>query len=201
VGTSGQKFGIHKSLLCHHSAHFKAALTGTLKEAEESLVILNDDSLEVLERFNGWLYTGILLKEEETDGTVTFGVLLDMCVFSENWSVPRLHNAAIDTIIRGSAVKHEVPSGSDIANAWNNTPATSKLHEFLIEMYLRVADLQAILRPGRFTREDLPFDFVADLALALHKERHTNVEDIDFWKERCRWHIHEATEPRCKSPT
>ena len=40
-----------------HSGYFRGALSGTFKEAEEGVVVLEDEDAYTLAVFNTWLYT------------------------------------------------------------------------------------------------------------------------------------------------
>lgn len=140
------------------------------------------------------------MKEGETISTVRWPILLEMCVFAEKRSIPKLHNAAIDTIIRKSIADHAWPVHS-IVDAWDNTPALSKLRKFCVDVCAQDLDLERVLEHRPDLREILAFDFITDIALALYKRLNTEAEDIDFWKERCRWHIHGPTDLPCGVPT
>lgn len=174
-------------------------MAGGFKEAEEGLIILEDEDPDVFERFNGWLYTGDLLKEVETSATISWSELLDMCIFAEKRDVPRLHNATIDAMIRTIGAKRTVP-GTEIGYAWNNTADSSKLHDFLVDLYVKKADVQKCLRREGSKSEAIPYDFIAEIAIGLYKSREGGAVHIDMWKDRCRWHIHETADPPCEGP-
>lgn len=57
VGPSEHLFVMPKSLLCHHSTFFKAALQGKWKEAEKNAVCLREESVETFQLLRTWMYT------------------------------------------------------------------------------------------------------------------------------------------------
>ena len=57
VGPEKKVFGVHKGLICHYS-YFNAAFGGNFKEAEDGVVILDDEEPETFSHFYSWLYTG-----------------------------------------------------------------------------------------------------------------------------------------------
>lgn len=57
IGEQQASFYVHRNLICKSSSFFKAALSGSFKEATEGKVILPEDDPDVFEQFVQWVYT------------------------------------------------------------------------------------------------------------------------------------------------
>lgn len=78
VGPEEQKFTIHKGLLCAVSTYFKAALEGGFKEAEEQMINMPEDDVEVFEHFQLWVYTGSFMEAGETEKGKDCNILIGL---------------------------------------------------------------------------------------------------------------------------
>lgn len=161
-------------------------------------VILADEDPAIFTRFNEWLYTGIFLMDKETEKDILYRALMDLYIFAEKRGVIRLQNAVIDGIIK----KNSLPT-IDIRHAWDNTPDSSPLHTLLVDLYVRKAKFAEIMDEGKKRRLfDSLFDkdVLISYVLAFHrmKDDGSILASCDFWKERCRYHIHNDRFPPCK---
>ena len=141
VGPTKAAFEIHKGLLCHQSGYFNGALTVSFREALDGEVLLEDEEPEFFQLFNEWIYSGRIPQDLSSPRGPNYSVLLDLYAFGERSSVPELQNSVIDTMLSADYV-HEYPSPVVINLAWTNTPGTSKLHNFLVDYYLHVINIQ-----------------------------------------------------------
>lgn len=201
VGRQNINFGIHKGLLCHHSTFFDKALNGGFKEAVNGEVVLDDEDLEVFTRFNGWLYTGIILVGDETEETMTFKSLIDLYIFAEKRGVLRLKNAVVDSIIKknqASRGRRALPDHS-LQRAWTKTPDSSPLHSLLVDLYVRRANFPEILASDKNCKQfDKNILFAFILAFHKMKEDGSFNTQYNFWKRRCQYHSHNDLVPPCK---
>lgn len=67
MGEDLQDFGVHKSLICHHSPYFKAAFNSGFEETTTGIIKLPDVKVEVFELFFHWLYTQRINKPPRVD--------------------------------------------------------------------------------------------------------------------------------------
>lgn len=205
---------MHKGLLCSRSGYFKAALTGNFREAEDQVVILDDEDPETFRMFNAWLYTDVLV--EETDPlAIPWGLLFNVYVFAEKRIIPLLQNAAIDAIIR--AHRQEFIPPIELRRAWASTAERSPLRKLLVDLRLHEAEGPF---NGHFQNHIDQYDitFVAAVAIRAAELITLNVnlqdtkpetkEAIDRWLSivlnprelRCqRYHIHEPLDIPCEA--
>ncbi len=161
-------------------------------------MILKDEDPQIFERFNIWLYQGRLLKEGETARDVSWNTSFGIFIFAEKFGSHRLQNATTDHMIRMNAAVKIVPCGKDVSHAWNATSASSPLKRYLVDIYTRKADLPTILGSGAKYGE-FHVEFMVGIALAFHKIKRDGsmYQGFEWWKERCRWHVHEVADPVC----
>lgn len=208
VGASIQRFGIHKSLLCHRSAFFEAAFNGSFKEGEEGVVVLEDEDPETFQRFNEWLYTGILLDEQEKKD-ISYGILVDLHIFAEKRIMPGLQNDTIDALIRlGDAADSSMDS-PDVNRIWHYTDESSKIRRFVIDQFVYTTDLVSCFNWVKNGEKAYDADFVRQVAIGLSatrwnsegKRRPDSETYFKFkpWEHRCcRYHTHEEGESLCE---
>lgn len=198
VGDDATTFGIHRGLLCRQSSYFKAALSSNLKEAKEGAIVLESEDVGIFERFNLWLYTGRFLKEGENVKDVGWETSFQIYIFAEKYGAHRLQNTTIDHMIKMNAVLKVLPGGPDIRRAWFGTSGAAPIKRFLVDLYARKADLPNIMGSEEKYRE-FHLGFMVGIALAFHKLKRdgTMYETFEWWKERCRWHVHEVADPVC----
>ena len=196
---------IHKSLLCHHSFYFKAALEAALarsfEEPETGVIDLRDEDVEVFSVFNEWLYSGTVSYEDYKVHHGTWSALLHLYIFAEKRIVPKFQNALIDAMIEFASESESWPT-EDIRLAWVNTATPSRLRTFLTDLYARVVPMAACFGQTTEKRECFDIDFVKRVAIALGnivedpEEHRTGFSSL--WKDRCLWHVHGPEDPPCR---
>lgn len=204
VGPERQSFGFHKALLCRRSAYFKAALNGNFKEAEDGVVILDDEDPHLFQVFNEWLYTGEFFfdcqgSDLDEKNSAQWSAMLDLYIFPEKRVIPKLQNDLVDTMWKFAQEMHHYPS-IEVTPAWAQTAKTSPLHTFLVDLYVYHADLQDLFHDYREKFGSFPIDFVMGVAkesneLAFCDDRTT---DFSMWNNRCNYHVHQLSEPLCE---
>ena len=194
VGPAQERFGIHKSLLSHHSSYFKAALEGGFEEPETQVINLRDEDPKVFWAFNEWLYSGTVAHQRYATNE-KWSALLNLYVFAEKRIVPKFQNALIDAMINLWGEIGSYPK-TEIHLAWVNTATSSPLHKFLIHLYVRFVPMDECFGQQAEERECFDVDFVMRVAVALDNEPGTSINSI--WKDRCLWHIHGPEDPPCR---
>lgn len=194
VGPTQERFGIHKSLLCHHSSYFKAALEGGFEESETQVINLKDEDPKVFWGFNEWLYSGTVAHQRYATNE-KWSALLDLYVFAEKRIVPKLQNALIDAMINLCGEIESYPK-TEIHLAWVNTATSSPLHELLGELYARDVSMDECFGQEAEERECFDVDFVMRVAIALDK--YPGASGNGLWEDRCLWHVHGPEDPPCR---
>ncbi|KAL8780703.1 MAG: hypothetical protein Q9213_006349 [Squamulea squamosa] len=194
--SSNRTFYIHKGLLCHHSAVFKAMLERDWKEKQEGLVILKDEDPELFRRFMLWLYWGKIIDDDESISTITFKKLIDCYLLADKRDVPPMQNHVIDTIIQKS-IAENIIFVSLQRYIWENTPEQSLLRKLLVEMMVLRGNNDLMLKDENI-KNHYDKSFIVDL---LRKKHQTpNVISWDaFYKKRCDYHIHNERVPACST--
>jgi hypothetical protein len=106
------------------------------------------------------------------------GLLVQLFVLGQKYQMPTLSNDAIDAIYLWIQVKRQIPTNV-LSYGWENTLPKSPLRLLLAEqvkVHLGYKDLEKI-------REDLNFDFWADLSLGYHKTHEERMEAARMDKE------------------
>ena len=203
---------MHKEPLCQVSAFFKAALNGSFAEAKSRVVVLDDEDPGVFAHFVGWLYTGgIIIEEESQDsGILPFlGPFIDLYQFAEKRIIPTLQNEIIDAFIYLFDTKNESFGMLEIRRIWETTTASSKLRTFAIDHHVRSTNSSLDFDALGESDKDCPPQFLVAVAKAYHDiinaPRATTdpgdplfYKKLKFWKNRCvRYHVHEPNDGKC----
>jgi hypothetical protein len=150
VGHSKDRFVVHENLLTHYSEFFRAALTGSFKEAEDKIVKLGNTHGFTFECFVHWLYTQRFPDaskgddEELVDGWGSsddprklIDSLIDMYIFGDRCMVPQLQRVALDHLYRHIQVHTTpVPEEDDIYNAFGHLRSDNPLCRLLVDVKL-----------------------------------------------------------------
>ncbi|KAG9190465.1 hypothetical protein G6011_08553 [Alternaria panax] len=115
ISSKAQSFTVHLDLLIYYSPFFRAALTGSFKEAGEKLVTLSDADTDTFELFVHWLYHQRLPTEvdspelfalyrgrenEDTVPALQMEMLIKLYVFCDKHNVPQLYRQCLDTMFQ-----------------------------------------------------------------------------------------------------
>jgi len=183
-------------------------LTGSFKEAEDGVVTLKNDDPGTFSRFNGWLYTGVLLGEEEMKVKDSYTPLIDLYLFAEKMMMPSLENDVIDAMLRLAEESDCSLDSEQIQKLWDGTGPSSKLRKFAVDQHVYWMSNLDVLGPHH------PHEFVTAVACSLWKflrgkdpaVRPSEEElgiwyEPDMWESRCsNYHVHEPGKPICEDP-
>ena len=189
VGEEKRTFHIHKNLLCKAAAYFRAALEGSFAEAQNQILELSEDHVDVFERFILWLYADRVLRTTETTDDVSWDLLINLYVFGETRGIADLQNAVIDILIDKKSYLDAIPTNWT-NHLYDNTPENSPLRRWLV-------DITAC--HGKLTRDTwfndkctarFPDAFLYDLIFALYaKNNKGNSREKNFKASRSDYHV------------
>lgn len=169
---------------------------------------LKNDDPGTFSRFNGWLYTGVLLGEEDMNINDSYTPLIDLYLFAERMMMPSLENDVIDAMLRLAEESDCSLDSEEIQKLWDGTSPSSKLRKFAVDQrvywvnHLDISDRQ------------FPHEFLAAVAFGLWKILRGKDPDVrpseevlefwsnpDMWESRCsKYHVHEPGKPICEDP-
>ena len=192
VGKDAKDFGLHKGLLCNSSQYFRAAFEGSFKEAEEQVLLLPEDDVEVFQLFQFWLYYRKLLDTGETIEDLSPVLLVDLYIFAETRCIPQLQDLTTDALIHQIDVTNMIPTET-IPQIYENTTETSPLRRLIVDISARTGDL----RNGSWFNKEAETryctTFLISLVQALYDEK-LKSSPQDFSKFRCNYHVHTKAE-------
>ena len=96
VGKDRKPYDVHRKLLCHRGAYFRAALDGNFLEAQSLTLDFSDESEEIFALFLLWLYNfsgDCLDLSGQRDET-----LFNLLVLAERLTIDELYNFAMDQL-------------------------------------------------------------------------------------------------------
>ena len=195
---SQKTFSMHKGLLCYHSSHFEAQLTGPWSKSSRTgkdTIMLENESINAFERFNCWIYSGLLKADWSTED------LLETYIFAEMRIIPRLQNALVNRMLTLVRNKDMEMRPTVLNHAWKNT---IKLQPFLIDAFVFGGDMDEAHK--------LSYEFLAAVARRsndLYKQGvdwcrgiynyngYFCAEEEPFSQPCERYHVHEEESPSC----
>jgi hypothetical protein len=145
VGQQGKCFTVHQDLLVHHSPFFRAALTGSFKEADSKTVILADSDPQVFEFFVHWLYYQrfcrpgdspelLALWTDDDDEDLKSSNLIMLYVFCDKYHVSALQRQTLDELF-DHVFEEELPSIQNVGFAFENLREDDPLCRFFVDAY------------------------------------------------------------------
>lgn len=146
VGQVKKAYYIYEDLLTHCSGYFRAAFTGSFKEAEEKQLRLEDVTGKTFDAFVDWLYQRKLPGQEKSsytkgkDGKVHGSFLNQheiaiIHIFADRYDIPDLQRDTIDTMFAYYMHTKKIPTVETIKMAFESLPDTSLLRKLLIHQY------------------------------------------------------------------
>ncbi|CAO2658419.1 Nn.00g061420.m01.CDS01 [Neocucurbitaria sp. VM-36] len=148
IGRDEEKFIIHEELLTYHSDFFRAALTGTFKEAEEKSVRLKYEDTNTFEVFVHWLYHQRLPNEDDVNGIYQIWAgqsdngeeirnnLIYLYLFCEKYNVRELRIMTMTSLydlLHDPAKDCPLPSAGNVRFVFENLRESSPLCDFLVD--------------------------------------------------------------------
>jgi hypothetical protein len=126
--TCGWKAHVHKSLLCHYSTYYKAAIYGQFHEATHNHFDLGLNK-NCTEWFVRWLYSGEFGNGDPCPDTKD---LVRLYVFADEKDILGLRRAVMTRLTQ---MDPEFWSYCSIALAINSLPPSATLYKFIVEWY------------------------------------------------------------------
>lgn len=205
VGPDQTPFTIHKDLICHYSAYFRAAFTGTMKEGTEGKVILDgvDTSESIFRPFLDWLYFGKALgvapssKDSEMhdcskhqcegweDSREAKTILL--YIFADWGGVPALKRSTVNNLLQKWII--DLPWTQSVVKAFDSLPETDPLLKVLIEIFAYQWD-GTFPECERKRFPELPPDFTLGVLQLKGKIRFDDAPADKDFTNFCEYHQH-----------
>ena len=193
------KFTIHKPLLVESADFFRAAFEGGFKEAGEGKLSLPDDSSDVFQRFQLWLYSGSPMNPDEDLKEIGWDIFIRLYVFAEKYDLVDLQNITIDFFMARQRILREIPTGMAPVNLiYENTSERSPLRRILVDKTAQLADLSQHFKDDIFIFETRD-DFKSDVLGALYLLAHKGAKKHDWDRLGCTYHIHPPISPESGS--
>jgi hypothetical protein len=203
VGRKAQSFTVHLDLLTYHSPFFRAALTGSFKEAEKKLVTLSETYVETFELFVHWLYHQqfptdvdspqlLALYHDDEDSSFQFEVLVRLYVFCDKYDVPGLKRQCLDALFDHLTDAPELPHLNDVGIAFDNLDDKDPLRRMITDSYCYWSSGDC-WEASRI--QNLPSAFLAEV-LSQYSEFALGGRDWAGTPELCNYHAHATTEER-----
>lgn len=191
-GDNVQSLWAHKDLLRSKSEFFANALNGRSQEADENVVKLPDDDVEIFELYIQLLYTGKIPSITDIAATAGDPVyiissehcrLCNLYVLAEKLQDRTAKDTIIDAVVEAAAEdprKARVPlaggylryfpSKYAIVDVYQGTPSSSPMRKLLVDFYVEFGRLDW------FTEEDcemLPKAYFSEIARCISERRTT----------------------------
>lgn len=137
---------IYEDLLTHCSGYFRAAFTGSFKEAKEKQLHLEDVTGKTFDVFVDWLYQRNLPGQkkssyakdkdgEEHGSFLNSHEITKIYIFADRYDIPDLQRDTIDTMFAYYKHMKKIPTVETIKMAFESLPDTSLLRKLLIHQY------------------------------------------------------------------
>lgn len=143
VGGEQATFYVYRNVICNSSPFFKAALSGTFKEAGEGKVVLPEDDPEVFEQFLQWIYTKAynlppLANISSENLCKQSWQYVRLYVFAEKTQVQLLKDHILRHLFKFHQRHSKVRSLTYdcVEFAYGHTPPESNLRKLLVAMFV-----------------------------------------------------------------
>ena len=194
VGPQGERFTIHKQLLCNKSPYFEAAFKGKFKEAKKKQMKLPEDDVTAFKQFQHWLYAGTPLPNADITECTSINhewkVLVQLYILGDKYQIPTLQNAATHGIIESQHTRRQTSVASYIL-AYEQTTPKSQLRKLLVDIFVHTSHDEGKdtgFNPDRLAT--YPQEFLFDVAEAHSRlYRGKDGKIYDFRTVRSRYHI------------
>lgn len=203
VGSSSPiTFSVHENLICSSSDFFNKAIQGDWKESGERLIRLREHSPDVFMIYLHWLYYHTLpvrIDEPGPTGNAEYLQLADAFILGDMLQDGGFQDAVMDAMMdktesTATDGRKWYPVGPVIRSVYENTLPSSKARLFLVDIYTMRG--QGSWLTDWATQEDLPKEFLLDLAVSVLNRRPRPPSD-DTPQESCRYHRHEPDLSAC----
>ena len=137
-GEDRSVFHVHKHLVCAASPVFNATFTGAFLENSTQMILLCDESRDVVEHFVQWLYTkNYGLSDYATTATadICFQQLAQLHVFADKYDISKLKNFVIDTFFELRDNCNFIPLPNVVTYVYDNSTKQSSFRRLLVAWY------------------------------------------------------------------
>lgn len=152
---------LHKNLVCRYSSFFKAACKGGFREAESNEIKLPDDESETFDNFVQWLYTRDFEHQKTESGGLDWVCILDTYVLADKLGAPKFSNYVMNLMVHEAEMRWDqelgLPDAAAVCVAYENTPGSSPLRRFLVDVYCCNNKLE-------IPKHAVPDEFVMEMA-------------------------------------
>ncbi|KAL8684761.1 MAG: hypothetical protein Q9224_006148 [Gallowayella concinna] len=182
VGHEGDKFHVHKSLICHVSPFFVAALNGPFKESSGSME-LGEDEVDTIEHLIQWLYGGEIDIAPLADPQCfesRYTKLTRLYILADKYDIVSLKNDVMHLLfatikqpdgtfrrLLGANSGRVRPSTDKIIYVYANTVRGSLLRKFLISYWAWHRGLSALEDEETWDKLEPCPEFAFEMARAL----------------------------------
>lgn len=170
VGHLSKRFMLHKNLVCRDSTFFNAACKGSFREADSNEVKLPDDEPETFDNFVQWLYTRDFERPMTESGWPKWECFFETYVLADKLGAPKFSNHVMNLMVHEAETRWDqelsLPDAAAVCVAYENTPGSSPLRRFLIDLYCCNNKLE-------IPEQAVPDEFVMEMAFTLKRR---NVE-------------------------
>lgn len=188
VGPQEKAFALRKDVLIEHSRFFRAALSGSFKQAAEQIIRLPEIEYEAFERYVQWTHTGSIDVADiedpaDTRTRETETMLTRLYVVADRVENMLLRNQTMTAMVDVLEQTGKLPSTLAIQIAYEHTADGSCLRRFLVDAHC----LNSEGHPKwlRNKLEKLPNEFVLNLIGQL-KEYRTEDEHDPWIRGKCK---------------
>lgn len=205
VIVGGTSFHVNEKLICAASPFFDRAFGGEWDESRTRTIELREHDAQVFRTYMHWLYLQKLAVRNDAPGSVGNEEYLHLAkayVLGDFLSDGDFKDAVIDAILEKSTTtasdgKIWSPVGPVIRHIYDNTLGCSQARQLLVDIYTRNGHGNWLQDWAH--RDDLPKDFLLDLAVALLDKRSRPVPAIPL--DPCRYHQHKSNRSCYKNKT
>ncbi|KAF2809743.1 uncharacterized protein BDZ99DRAFT_571505 [Mytilinidion resinicola] len=205
VSPKKKAYTIRLDLLVHYSEYFRAAFTGSFKEAEEKKIHLSDVEESTFDYFMDWLYyTKITTSQEHKDpkdDPHPYYIFVELYILGDKYQIPNLRKYVIDHNFQYFLrVDDVLPVPHIITQAYESLPETSPLRRFFSDLYsIRLSSyFQAITVEMREKPSCLPNGFLVEALIKASDIRDVAKKGKSPALKLCDYHEHPDNEDRKK---
>jgi len=186
TGPRAKTFSIHKDILTYHCEYFQSALKDCWETGFDNTIHLPDEDAYIFSLFNYWVYTKRLYHKEHCTYDksaviekvpLSFRHLVDTYIFADKRGIPKLANAALDTLSAKMCCPWYMPY-QELEHIYDNTPQGSALRRYLVDFALATDNFDDIDEAA----DIYPKEFLVEVISAASKGNINIVGDKKPWE-------------------
>ncbi|KAH0528035.1 hypothetical protein TsFJ059_002947 [Trichoderma semiorbis] len=196
-------YSVHEHLICRTSGYFKTAMKAHWETSTSGSIDLTEEDPEVFEIYLHWLYFGTLPVRNNSpglEGNNEYVQLAQAYVLGEFLQDVNFKDTVLDAILiksRSTASDGQTwfPLGPAIRCIYEGTRASSAARRLLVDLYNHNGHGDWL--KGWADKDDMPKQFLLDLAIAALTERSRPSESLAPVEGTCRYHEHQPDVNSC----